>query len=86
MFENPGEAGKQEILQKNSDLKSSSEQVFSKNCRWVPLVVSPDSDSPDNKQHSTDYNSAYQRCLWVKLEFDPLLTAVKRSSDLNRRS
>ena len=37
-----GEAGKQEILQqifrKNLDLKSSSEQIFSKNC-WVPLLL-----------------------------------------------
>jgi len=37
-----GEAGKQEILQLNVpkilDLKSSSEQIFSKNCRWVPLT------------------------------------------------
>ena len=41
MFENPWEAGKQEILQqmfpKILDLKSSSEQIFSKNWRWVPL-------------------------------------------------
>ena len=37
-----GEAGKQEILQQmfwNSlDLKSSSEQIFSKNRRRVPLI------------------------------------------------
>ena len=33
-----GEAGKQEILQQMfPDLISSSEQIFSKNCRWVPL-------------------------------------------------
>ena len=39
-FEILGEAGKQEILQqlfRSLDLKSSSEQIFSKNCRWVPL-------------------------------------------------
>ena len=39
-----GEAGKQEILQqlnvtKILDLKSSSEQIFSENCRWVPLCT-----------------------------------------------
>ena len=45
MFENPriGEAGKQEILQKMFrkilDLKSYSEQIFSENGRWVPLMV-----------------------------------------------
>ena len=39
-----GEAGKQEILQKNVpkilDIKSSSQQIFSENCRWVPLIIS----------------------------------------------
>ena len=38
-----GEAGKQEILNTENvpeilDLKSSSEQIFSKNSRWVPLT------------------------------------------------
>ena len=41
MLEILGEAGKQEILQKNVpkilDLKSSSEQTFSENWRLVPL-------------------------------------------------
>ena len=40
MFEIRGEAGKQEIFQQLSkilDLKSSSEQIFSENWRWVPL-------------------------------------------------
>ena len=35
-----GEAGKQKILQqtlKILDLKSPSKQIFSENCRWVPL-------------------------------------------------
>ena len=40
-----GEAGKQEIsnnicYENSLDLKPSSEQIFSKNCRWVPLVNS----------------------------------------------
>ena len=39
-----GEAGKQEILPPTSvpkilDLNSSSEQIFSENCRWVPLIL-----------------------------------------------
>ena len=32
-----GEASKQEILQ-FLDLKSSSEQIFSKNCRWLQII------------------------------------------------
>ena len=39
-----GEAGKQEIsnnkCSENSRSQSSSEQIFSKNCRWVSLVNS----------------------------------------------
>ena len=43
MFENP-RRGRQAInfttnAPKILDLKSSSEQIFSENCRWVPLVV-----------------------------------------------
>ena len=34
-----GEAGKQEILQQMFRLKSSSEQIFSENCRWLPLII-----------------------------------------------
>ena len=40
-FENPRRGGQGRNLTTNVpkilDLKSSSEQIFSKNCRWVPL-------------------------------------------------
>ena len=44
MFENPRRRGRQARnfatnVPKILDLKSSSEQIFSKNCRWVPLKV-----------------------------------------------
>ena len=43
MFEILGEAGKQGHFTTNApkilDLKSSSEQILSENCRWVPLLV-----------------------------------------------
>ena len=44
MFENP-RRGRQarnfgKIVPKILDLKSSSEQIFSENCRWVPLTSS----------------------------------------------
>ena len=42
-FENPRRGGQARNLTTNVpkilDLKSSSEQIFSKNCRWVPLKV-----------------------------------------------
>ena len=59
MFENLGEAGKQEIFTKNVpkilDLKSSSERIFSENWRWVPPhsfgdiihILAPTSTNPD---------------------------------------
>ena len=41
-FENPRRGGQARNLTTNVpkilDLKSSSEQIFSKNCRWVPLT------------------------------------------------
>ena len=41
-FENPGRGMQARNLTTNVskilDLKSSSEQIFSKNCRWVPLM------------------------------------------------
>ena len=41
-FENPRRGGQARNLTTNVpkilDLKSSSEQIFSKNCRWVPLL------------------------------------------------
>ena len=42
LFENP-RRGRQERnlttnVPKSLDLKSSSEQIFSENCRWVPLM------------------------------------------------
>ena len=43
VFENPRRGRQARILTTNVpkilDLKSSSEQMFSKNCRWVPLNV-----------------------------------------------
>ena len=42
MFENPRRGGQARNFTTNVpkilDLKSSSEQVFSENCRWVPLA------------------------------------------------
>ena len=42
-FENPRRGGQARNLTTNVpeilDLKSSSEQIFSKNCRWVPLML-----------------------------------------------
>ena len=44
MFENPRRGIQARNFGKNVpkilDLKSSSEQIFSENCRWVPLVKS----------------------------------------------
>ena len=38
-----GESGKQENYKTNDpkilDVKSSSEQIFSENCLWVPLIM-----------------------------------------------
>ena len=43
MFENPRRGRQARNLTTNDpkilDLKSSSEQIFSKNCRWVPLTI-----------------------------------------------
>ena len=44
-FENPRRDGQARNFTTNVakilDLKSSSEQIFSKNCRWVPLCFNP---------------------------------------------
>ena len=44
-FENPRRGGQARNLTTNVpkilDLKSSFEQIFSKNCRWVPLFFLP---------------------------------------------
>ena len=44
MFENPRRGRQAKNCATNVpkilDLKTSSEQIFSKNCRWVPLVIS----------------------------------------------
>ena len=43
MFENPRRVRQARNLTTNVpkilDLKSSSEQIFSENCRWVPLIT-----------------------------------------------
>ena len=43
MFENPRRGSQArnfgENVPKIVDLKSSSEQIFSENCRWVPLII-----------------------------------------------
>ena len=44
MFENPARTGRQARnfttnVPKILDLKSSSEQIFSENCRWAPLKL-----------------------------------------------
>ena len=36
------------------DLKSSSEQIFSKNCRWVPLIEQS-SNSTIYRLHASDF-------------------------------
>ena len=45
-FENPRRGGQARNVTTNVpkilDLKSSSEQIFSKNCRWVPLRDFPE--------------------------------------------
>ena len=42
-FENPRRGKQARNLTKNApkilDFKSSSEQIFFKNCRWVPLIL-----------------------------------------------
>ena len=38
-FENQASKTFTTNVPKNLDLKSSSEQIFSKNCRWVPLQI-----------------------------------------------
>ena len=42
-FENPRRGGQARNLTTNVpkivDLKSSSEQIFYENCRWVPLII-----------------------------------------------
>ena len=71
MFENPTR-GRQEInfgtnVPKNLDLKSSSEQIFSKNWRWVPLLssqfccitqISPASLILPHRPHETSLKSS----------------------------
>jgi len=46
MFENPRRGRQARNLTTNVpkilDLKSSSEQIFSENCRWVPLIITQD--------------------------------------------
>ena len=59
MFENP-RRGRQArnfatTVPKILDLKSSSEQIFSKNCRWVPLFRS---NVSANGRYHTVSNSA----------------------------
>ena len=43
MYENPRRGSQArnfgENVPKIVDLKSSSEQIFSENCRWVPLII-----------------------------------------------
>ena len=45
MFENPRRGRQARNFTTNVpkiiDLKSSSEQIFSETCRWVPLVITP---------------------------------------------
>ena len=44
MFENPRRGRQARNFTKNVpkilDIKSSSQQIFSENCRWVPLIIS----------------------------------------------
>ena len=48
-------------------LKSSSEQIFSKNCRWVPLKHSPTTQIFASKLH-------------LSMRLEPLLTATSLGS------
>ena len=49
MFENPRRGRQARNFGKNvskiRDLKSSSEQIFSENCRWMPLLLELNSES-----------------------------------------
>ena len=49
MFENPRRGRQARNFGKNVpkilDLKSSSEQIFPENCRWVPLLLELNSES-----------------------------------------
>ena len=65
MFENPRRDRQARNLTTNLpkilDLKSSSEQIFSKNCRWVPLV----------------FAVVFQPVVYDRLHYSQCFTAVK---------
>ena len=68
MFENPRRGRQATNFGKNVpkilDLKSSSEQIFSENCRWVPLIENNEQSSSDfrcNSDSDNDINSLVGR-------------------------
>ena len=60
-FENPRRGRQERNLTTNVpkilDLKSSSEQIFSKNCRWVPLIFSRDEELIESVQEKENPNT-----------------------------
>ena len=62
-FENPRRGRQARNLTTNVpkilDLKSSSEQIFSKNCRWVPLMVDMFSEEINAKKIVDDLLCVY---------------------------
>ena len=74
MFENPRRGRQARNLTTNVpkilDLKSSSEQIFSENCRWVPLnednarkvIADVNSSATDDSSHEKTAESATAEC------------------------
>ena len=65
MFENPrrGRLARNfaKTVQKILDLKSSSEQIFSENCRWVPLSITSQSSLQEKYAYLADVLSFVQK-------------------------
>ena len=90
MSENPREAGNGEILQhvfrKFQDLKSSSEQIFSENWRWVPWFNSGPSGGTTTlciitrgsllAEHevTANYKVVYAKIYWRHFNYSDLFT------------
>ena len=72
MFENPRRGRQARNFGKNVpkilDLKSSSEQIFSENCRWVPLLI----PSSERQNLPTRRKNLHQE----PIKFDGLLPAL----------
>ena len=70
MFENPRRGRQARNFTTNVpkilDLKSSSEQMFSKNCRWVPLIrgVSNDNGDCNENMKTNKFNQQNKHAFW----------------------